>query len=139
MNRSTRMILFLSLAAVLLITSANAAIDYLSRYSNKVSKQAMSAAENAVPIVSLTGENLSLYRLGYAAGFDAANKEKSVLTRLSNESATNTYILNNWSKKFHKPSCEYAQQISEKNKLVFTCTRQEVIDQGYIPCKVCKP
>lgn len=139
MKKKARILIIIFLTAILTFTSASAAIDYLFQYRSKVSVQALSAAQNVVPIVSLTGEELSLYRLGYAAGYDAAIQSQSVLTRSSNESDINTYILNNWTKKFHKPTCEYALQISVNNKRVFYCSRNDMINQGYIPCKVCQP
>ena len=39
---------------------------------------------------------------------------------------------------FHKPSCEWAQKISAKNRETFK-TRDEAIKAGHRPCKVCKP
>lgn len=47
-----------------------------------------------------------------------------------------TYILN---KKFHKPTCRSAQQISPKNYEESFDTREEVVAQGYSPCGNCKP
>ena len=51
----------------------------------------------------------------------------------------NRYILNKSSKKFHKPECEYAKKMSNKNKEEYKGSRDEVIASGYVPCKVCKP
>ena len=48
------------------------------------------------------------------------------------------YIGNKGSHKFHRPECRWAKAMSPKNKVVFT-TRQEAINQGYVPCKVCNP
>lgn len=42
------------------------------------------------------------------------------------------------SDKFHCPSCRWAQKILKDNLIVFK-TRQEALDSGYVPCKVCKP
>lgn len=42
------------------------------------------------------------------------------------------------SNKFHWPSCEWARKIREEHRVVFK-TRQEALDKGYTPCKVCKP
>ena len=53
--------------------------------------------------------------------------------------AAGTYILNKNSKKFHNPGCSSVSDMSEKNKIVFNGTRDEVIAQGYVPCKRCKP
>lgn len=50
-----------------------------------------------------------------------------------------TYILNKNTKKFHKPSCRSAGQISPKNYGESYGTRDEVLAQGYSPCGNCKP
>ena len=49
------------------------------------------------------------------------------------------YVLNTNSKKFHKPDCSSVESMSEKNKQEKTCTREELINDGYTPCGVCKP
>ena len=50
-----------------------------------------------------------------------------------------TYILNTNTKKFHYPWCSSVNQMKEKNKRVFTGTRDNVISQGYSPCGRCSP
>ncbi len=50
-----------------------------------------------------------------------------------------TYVLNTNSMKFHYSYCRYAETISEKNRLEYTGTREEIIAQGYEACKVCNP
>ena len=50
-----------------------------------------------------------------------------------------TYVLNKKSLKFHIPTCEGAQSMSEKNKELFSGTREEAIAAGYAPCGTCKP
>ena len=52
---------------------------------------------------------------------------------------THTYVLNTASKKFHLPDCTAATSISKGNRKEVTCTRQELIEQGYDPCGSCKP
>lgn len=54
-------------------------------------------------------------------------------------SSTVTYICNTNTKKFHKPMCSSVKDMHEKNKLEVTLSREEVITQGYVPCKRCKP
>ena len=56
-----------------------------------------------------------------------------------NNTTKTTYILNTNSKKFHKESCKNAESISEKNKEVYNGTREDLIEDGYSPCGVCKP
>ena len=49
------------------------------------------------------------------------------------------YILNTNSKKFHKPSCSSISQISDSNKQDYQGSREDLIAQGYEPCKKCNP
>lgn len=50
-----------------------------------------------------------------------------------------TYILNTSSKKFHKPSCSSVGDMKEKNKREVTSSRDNLISDGYSPCKRCNP
>lgn len=50
-----------------------------------------------------------------------------------------TYILNKWSKVFHRPDCESVRKMSQRNRIEFYGTREEAIEQGYKPCGSCKP
>lgn len=49
------------------------------------------------------------------------------------------YVLNTSSKKFHLPGCSSVKSIADGNRSDYDGTRQELIDQGYQPCGVCKP
>ena len=57
----------------------------------------------------------------------------------SNDGMATTYVLNNNSKKFHCPDCDSINDMKEKNKQLFTGTREEAIEMGYLPCGRCKP
>ncbi len=50
-----------------------------------------------------------------------------------------TYILNTNSMKFHLSGCPGVSDIAEHNKQEFTGSRDELIGQGYTPCKTCNP
>lgn len=50
-----------------------------------------------------------------------------------------TYILNTRSKKFHIPTCESVEKMSENNKLEFQGSREEVLELKYEPCGGCRP
>ena len=50
-----------------------------------------------------------------------------------------TYIVNTNTGKFHKPSCRSVKQMKESNKSERTTTRDEIIAEGYEPCKNCNP
>ena len=63
-------------------------------------------------------------------------------TEQSNPPAQNvesTYILNVNTKKFQYPSCSSVKQMSDKNKQTYTGSRDDLISQGYDPCKKCNP
>lgn len=49
------------------------------------------------------------------------------------------YILNINSKKFHLPSCDGVNQMSEKNKKNYTGYKNDLISQGYEACGSCNP
>lgn len=49
------------------------------------------------------------------------------------------YILNVNTKKFHAPACSSVEDMKETNKQPFSGEREDVIAQGYVPCKRCKP
>lgn len=49
------------------------------------------------------------------------------------------YVANMNTKKFHDSRCRYVETIKEKNKWEYDGTREELIERGYTPCKVCNP
>ena len=67
----------------------------------------------------------------------AGNKPKVCPT--VDDYAVQSNVLNNGSKKFHKPDCSGAEKISAKNKENFKGRRAELISKGYSPCGICKP
>ncbi|MFC1516266.1 thermonuclease family protein [Thermodesulfobacteriota bacterium] len=68
----------------------------------------------------------------------AASSASIVEQQLGSQGTVNLYIGNRRSHKLHRADCRYAKQMSAKNKNLFT-SRQDAINQGYVPCKVCKP
>jgi hypothetical protein len=49
-----------------------------------------------------------------------------------------TYLGSETSDKFHRLTCRYAQTIAAENRLCFA-SREAAINQGYVPCGICKP
>ena len=92
---------------------------------------------NVQPGVSIdyaTGES----RLSNDGGSSAGSTEGNI--EAENEQKTeSSYVLNTNTKKFHLPSCSSLNQMNESNKGEFTGTRDELIQQGYEPCKRCHP
>ena len=52
---------------------------------------------------------------------------------------TVTYVLNKNTHKFHLPGCKSVSQMKAKNRQDVDWSRDEVIRQGYVPCKNCNP
>ena len=50
-----------------------------------------------------------------------------------------TYVMNTNTKKFHRPYCSAVKDIKDKNRRDTTLSREEIISQGYAPCKRCNP
>lgn len=50
-----------------------------------------------------------------------------------------TYVCNTNTMKFHNPSCESVKDMKNKNRWDTSETREELISQGYVPCKRCQP
>ena len=48
-------------------------------------------------------------------------------------------VLNTSSKKFHRPTCRYAEQLQDERRVEYNGSREELIEKGYDPCKVCNP
>lgn len=74
---------------------------------------------------------------GEAAAASVINTEKTEAS--VEEAAPITYICNTNTKKFHYPGCSSVNQMKEANKLPVASTREELIAQGYTPCKNCNP
>ena len=55
------------------------------------------------------------------------------------ESQGITYVLNTNTMKFHYPTCSSVDDMKEKNKQIYTGSREKVINMGYVPCKRCNP
>lgn len=82
------------------------------------------------------------YATGDSSFAGTQQTEPPKQTEQSNPPAQNvesTYILNVNTKKFHYPSCSAVKQMSDKNKQTYTGSRDDLISQGYDPCKKCNP
>ena len=105
-----------------------------SRY-NKESEETdwSDTAEPSVPDENANSENNSTI----------TPNEQKIESDLNGEKAADPveeeYILNTNTKKFHYPYCDSVNDMKEKNKEVFSGTREDVIARGYAPCKRCNP
>ena len=69
----------------------------------------------------------------------AAVQTESVKETSAPVSTGTEYILNTNTKKFHYPSCSSVKQMKATNKKEYTGSRDDLIAQGYDPCKKCNP
>lgn len=69
----------------------------------------------------------------------AAVQTESVKETSAPVSTGTEYILNTNTKKFHYPFCSSVKQMKASNKKEYTGSRDDLIAQGYDPCKKCNP
>lgn len=76
----------------------------------------------------------------YKSGTQQAAVQTESVKETSAPVSTGTeYILNTNTKKFHYPSCSSVKQMKASNKKEYTGSRDDLIAQGYDPCKKCNP
>lgn len=63
---------------------------------------------------------------------------KPVSDNNSSASANTEYWASAKAEKFHTPDCEWAQKISQSNKIVYH-SRSDAIADGKVPCTACNP
>lgn len=73
------------------------------------------------------------------SGAGANENETAAGVTSAAESDAQTYVLNTNTHKFHYPSCSSVSQMKEKNKKTVTESREQIISEGYQPCKRCNP
>lgn len=56
-----------------------------------------------------------------------------------NNGEENSYVLNTKTLKFHRPDCSSVSEMNANNRKDVTMSREEIINQGYSPCKRCNP
>ena len=67
---------------------------------------------------------------------DTASKDENSKTP---STSVTVYVLNLSSKKFHYQSCHNAEKIKAENRKESTDSRDNIIKDGYTPCKTCNP
>lgn len=122
------------------VTSPESAVKSVTWYSsnNKIATVSKSGKVTAVKAgtVTITTKTSN----GLKATCKVTVKEKSDTTVTNGTANRNiTYVLNTNTKKFHLPSCSSVKDMKDKNKHEVTCSRDEIIDMGYVPCKRCEP
>lgn len=56
-----------------------------------------------------------------------------------NASTQGQYVINTSTEKFHRPECSSVKKMADKNKQVSDKTKEELVKEGYEPCKNCNP
>lgn len=118
-----------SLIAFLLFVVAIAIVGILVSGSNVIND----TADVAIPNDANQNANSLIETTFYddsQKGFLSSNDDSSI--------SDTVYWASEESNKFHKSSCEWAQKISDDNKIVYM-HRQEAINDGRVPCEVCNP
>lgn len=49
------------------------------------------------------------------------------------------YVLNTNTRRFHDPSCSSVSQMKAKNRENYSGERENLIEEGYLPCNLCQP
>ena len=73
----------------------------------------------------------------HVANTDSSSSTSSS-TSDSSSSSSGSYVGNSNTGKFHFSGCGSVNKMSEKNKVFFS-SRDEAVNQGYVPCKKCNP
>lgn len=122
------------------VTSPESAVKSVTWYSsnNKIATVSKNGKVTAVKAgtVTITAKTSN----GLKATCKVTVKEKYDTTVINGSANGNiTYVLNTNTKKFHLPSCSSVKDMKDKNKQEVACSRDEVIDMGYVLCKRCNP
>lgn len=91
-------------------------------------------AQVIIPVTATTTEPIAAVAESAATTAKTAASETTAA-----QTTTLTYVLNKNTRKFHKPSCSSVSDMAAKNRMDSGSGRDEVIAQGYVPCKRCNP
>ena len=97
---------------------------------------------SASAAVGAAATGLNMPPAADAAAFPAistASTDDQAADSQTGTPSTVTYVVNKNTGKFHYPSCSSVPKIKAKNRMDSNQTRDELIAQGYVPCKNCNP
>jgi DNA-entry nuclease len=97
---------------------------------------------NAQPSIKINyknGESCLMAQPTTSATTTPAGGSNTTTPAQDNEKVNASYILNTSSKKFHRPDCYSVGKMADKNKKEFKGDRNDLISDGYTPCKNCNP
>ena len=111
----------------------------------KVSSNKIIAIVAIVVVIAIVGVLASGMFSGDNTAADVSQDSKSVepiKENVSSDSSSSGGATEYWAsakaEKFHKPTCEWAEKISEDNKIIYQ-SREDAIADGKVPCGVCNP
>ncbi len=77
--------------------------------------------------------------INYKTGESGLRGEEISESDNTSEPINTTYVLNTNTKKFHKSECTSVKDMKPQNRLKTDKSREELINNGYSPCKSCDP
>ncbi len=113
--------------------------EFTGSSSSSSSSSASSSSSGSSGSYSGSGSSsgsASSYDSGAGASSGSAGSSGAVA---AGSSSSSSYVLNTNTKKFHRPSCGSVSTIKDSNRQDYTGSRQDLINQGYEPCKKCNP
>lgn len=89
--------------------------------------------QSGIEIDYVTGESWVEGSVGVTAGSEETQTDEQ------QDAEGREYALNINTQKFHLPGCASMEKANPENIKYWTCTRQELIEDGYAPCGACHP
>lgn len=77
--------------------------------------------------------------IDYASGDSWRERTKIAETSTAENAQEAEYVINTKSLKFHRADCASVSDMNSANKREFFGTREQLINEGYLPCKACNP
>lgn len=121
------------LVAILLclgVGFATAVDSLIALYAPDIDWYSQSEAMNAEVPEGLDDWEAEIYRAGYANGHYDSRHPAYI---------EGVYVLNTDSRKFHRTDCMATVTLATRNREHLIGTRDDAINMGYIPCKMCNP
>lgn len=116
-------------------------IDSLKRYGTEIYR----TDSDGTIIAELTGNGIAMRTESENYHVISSETSENTQSKITNDdikgeyAKKNTYILNENSKKIHRPSCSGAEKISKENKKEYEGSVDELLRKGYSLCNMCKP
>ena len=108
---------------------------------DKKSSNKMIAIIALVAVVAIAGVLASGIFSGDASTADVETQSNTVEPVIEDDDSSSEpteYWASAKAEKFHLPTCEWAEKISEDNKIIYQ-SREDAIADGKVPCGACNP